>query len=83
MSQSVPEGRTLNLTQAIPEPKLIYQDGEANWVTPYPGKMTYTTSLGKTETIQVKSVPEPIELTGPWEVNFPADLGAPATRNIR
>lgn len=77
LRKSVPEGSILHLTQSTPEPKLVPEDGKAIWVTPYPGKMTYVTSWGKTKTVQVDSVPEPVELTGPWEVNFPYNLGAP------
>ena len=44
--RTVPVGRTLNLTQNTPEPKLINKDGEVYWVTPYAGKMTCTTFFG-------------------------------------
>lgn len=75
--KSVYEGTDLILGQSTSGPELRMDKGKVFWQTPYPGKMTYVTSLGKTNTIQVKSVPEPIELTGSWEVNFPPDLGAP------
>ena len=75
---SISNGGTLKLTQATPEPKLAYKDGVVSWLTPFAGEMTYSSSTGKTKTVQVKSVPEPIELTGEWEVTFPANLGAPA-----
>lgn len=73
----VKEGGKVNLALNTPESKLIYENGIVNWITPYSGKMTYTTSSGRTKTIEVKSVPEPIELAGSWEVSFPPNLGAP------
>jgi hypothetical protein len=74
--KSVPEGYNLNLTQNTSDPKLVLEDGKVIWVTPYPGRMTYVTSLGNTKTVQVEAVPEPVELTGTWDVNFPQNLGA-------
>nr|WP_319509541.1 glycosyl hydrolase [uncultured Draconibacterium sp.] len=72
---SVPEGRTLNLARSTPYAEMIYKNGQAYWVTPYSGKLTYTNSSGKNKTIWVKSVPKPIELTGSWNVNFPETNG--------
>lgn len=73
--RSVPEGETLNLAQSTPESKLISDKSKITWVTPYLGKMTYTTSLGETRTVQVDSIPKSIELTGPWNVTFPYNSG--------
>lgn len=67
----IPKGKTLNLSRDIPESKLISESGNVSWCTPYPGKITYKTSYGKTETVEVKSVPKPIDLPGAWEVSFP------------
>jgi hypothetical protein len=75
-TRTVYEGSVLKLAQAMPEPKLVSKSGETTfWATPYPGQMTFTTSAGKTKTIKVKSVPEPIVLTGAWDVNFPSTKG--------
>lgn len=74
----VPEGSRVNLAFDIPDPQLASENGTVTWITPYAGKMTYVTSSGQTKTIRVESVPEPIKLTGPWEVSFPPNLGAPA-----
>lgn len=68
---TVPYGSVLRLTQDMPEPKLDYKNGKAIWKTPFPGNLTYTTVLEKTETVKVKSVPKPIELSGTWNVQFP------------
>ncbi|GAB3662351.1 hypothetical protein GCM10028791_37410 [Echinicola sediminis] len=73
---SVSNGGTFKLTQATPESKVIYEDGNVNWVTPYAGDITYRSSAGKTKSLKVESVPEPIELTGDWHVSFPVKNGA-------
>ena len=72
---TVSNGDTLKLTQPTPELKLVYRDAKVNWVTPFDGEITYRSSLGKTKTHKVKSVPEPIELTGVWNVSFPLKNG--------
>jgi hypothetical protein len=68
---TVTDGGTIILTQATSEPKLVAKDGEAFWQTPYPGELTYTSSLGKTKTAKVNSVPKPVELSGAWQLQFP------------
>lgn len=73
----VPEGYCLNLAQPIPESRLVSEFGKIIWVTPYAGKITYATSSNHTKTVRIESVPEPIELTGSWDVEFTPDLGAP------
>jgi hypothetical protein len=67
---TVTDGGTIKLTQASPEPKLVAKDGEAFWQTPYPGKLIYTTSVGKTKTAKVNSIPKPVELSGAWQLQF-------------
>ena len=39
--------------------------------------MTYRTSSNKTKTIQVKSISDPISLTGPWDVSLSSNQGEP------
>ncbi|MDR1201827.1 MAG: hypothetical protein LBL58_09405 [Tannerellaceae bacterium] len=75
---SVPEGQELRLTRDVLSP-IFEKDGNTIiWKTPYPGKMTYQTSSNKTKTIQVKSIPDPVVLTGSWDVSFSSNQGAPA-----
>ncbi|MCF7561526.1 hypothetical protein L3X39_12835 [Sabulilitoribacter multivorans] len=69
----VPEGRLLNLSKDITKPEVVLNDGEAQWITPYPGEITYKNASGKTITSAVKSIPEPILLLGGWEVVFPSE----------
>ncbi len=68
---TVSNGGTLKLTQATLEPKLAYKNDTVYWATPLAGEITYRSASGTTETLKVKSVPEPIELTGAWNVSFP------------
>ncbi|WP_282122033.1 glycosyl hydrolase [Algibacter mikhailovii] len=68
---TAPSGGLLKLTQTTSEPKLVYKEDKLNLVTPFAGEMTYESSNGKTKTLKVKSVPEPIELAGNWKVSFP------------
>lgn len=74
---SIPTGQKLNLSKAHLKSALVFEKGKVNWETPYAGKITYSTSTGKTKTVQVESVPEPIELKGSWKVTFPHILGSP------
>jgi hypothetical protein len=73
---SIPKGQKLNLSKNSPKSTLVFEKGKVHWKTPYAGKITYHTSTGKTKTVEVKSVPEPIELTGTWKVTFPNNSGA-------
>ncbi len=43
-----------------------------------PGTVRITGSGGGVRRIAVGSVPEPVRITGPWTLEFPPDLGAPA-----
>ncbi len=44
------------------------------------GTYTLCTRRGKTKSVDVKDVPEPYEITGPWEVRFPEGWGAPKSK---
>lgn len=74
----VAEGRDVNLTLYAPEPKLVVEEENVTWVTPQVGSMTYSTASGNTKTIRVETMPEAIEVSGSWEINFPPNLGAPS-----
>jgi hypothetical protein len=76
--RTVAQGRKLSLTSRTPEPELTVENGKPTWITPYAGTLTYMTSSGATKSVRVKSVPDPIELTGSWEVSFPPGSGAPS-----
>ncbi len=68
---TVPAGNVLKLTQELPQSALISKNEKYLWRTPYPGVMTYATSLGKTKKAKAKSVPKPLVLSGAWELDFP------------
>ncbi|MDR1981062.1 MAG: hypothetical protein LBQ39_05495 [Tannerellaceae bacterium] len=76
---TVAQGHKLSLAFSTPDPKLLVEQGKPAWITPYAGTLTYTTLSGVKKRVRVKSVPAPIELTGPWEVSFPPNMGAPST----
>ncbi len=42
------------------------------------GTYTLTTANGKSRRLEAASIPEPVEVSGPWELRFPAKAGAPA-----
>ncbi|TSJ44383.1 hypothetical protein FO440_09445 [Mucilaginibacter corticis] len=76
---AIQNGAAAHFEQDTPQPKLVYENGMPSWVTPYNGKIIYTTDAGSVKTTEVKGLPKPIELSGPWKVSFPPNLGAPAT----
>lgn len=43
-----------------------------------PGVYEFAKGAGRTTQVSVNFVPAPLEITGPWTVNFPANWGAPA-----
>lgn len=73
----VPEGQILKLSKDNTNPELIFTDKDIQWVTPYNGKITYTTNTGQTQRTKVKSVPKPLKLSGEWNVSFPLNSGIP------
>lgn len=76
-------GGLAHLEKDVPKSKLVYESGAATWVTPVAGKVTYSRSAGLAKTTEVKAVPQPIELSGPWDISFPPKLGAPATATFQ
>ncbi len=73
--RALAEGGMLELTRSLPASRFTSEDNEVTWETPYPGQLIYSTSSGATGTIEVETVPEPLELPGPWEVRFPNSEG--------
>lgn len=43
-----------------------------------PGEFEFAMASGKTLKAAVADVPKPVEIAGPWELNFPPNWGAPA-----
>ncbi|TBN02963.1 hypothetical protein EYD45_10425 [Hyunsoonleella flava] len=71
----IPKGQLLKLSKDNVKPEVAIKDDKVYWVTPYAGKINYTTVSGETKTTEVKSVPEPIDLSKDWQVSFPLNSG--------
>jgi hypothetical protein len=80
---AVQNGSLAHLEIDGPQPKLVYENGAPTWVTPFAGKITYSMVAGSVKTVVVNDIPKPIELSGPWEVSFAKNLGAPATTTFQ
>ncbi|HVP12969.1 MAG TPA: glycosyl hydrolase [Phycisphaerae bacterium] len=55
------------------------EPGKLSLQTFQPGVFEFQTASGRTAKAEVKSVPAPVEIAGPWTVRFPPDWGAPAS----
>ncbi|APY12820.1 hypothetical protein BWZ22_10515 [Seonamhaeicola sp. S2-3] len=66
----IPQGQILKLSKDTPKSKFVYKGNDINWVTPYPGKITFEDASGETKTAKVTSIPTPIDLSNLWEVEF-------------
>jgi hypothetical protein len=53
-------------------------DGRLELLVFQPGVIKLQTASGETLRPEIASVPEPVEVTGPWTLRFPANWGAPA-----
>jgi len=75
---SAKDTETLSLPPRMPlaEPKAEMQG--AKLVAWEPGKFEFTTASGKKSALQVAEVPGPMEIHGPWTLQFPPKWGAPA-----
>jgi hypothetical protein len=84
-TRTIEENGTLDLVQfagptGLP-PYLLADDGNSS-VTVWafePGKFAFQTSKNRTVTVEIPTVPQPVEVSGPWTVRFPPDRGAPAS----
>ena len=67
------------LVPAGPRPAEVHCDvaGRLKVVASQPGTYELTGTSGKTWHAEIKNVPAPQELTGPWQVSFPPKWGAP------
>lgn len=52
-------------------------DGRLQLEVSKPGHYEVKTGSGKKARLDVLTVPQPLELTGPWDLRFPPDWGAP------
>ena len=77
------EGEELQLPEDVrslspPAPRLSLEDGQLRLIAANAGRYTFTTASGAEKTATIDSLPEPVEITGSWELSFPAGRGAPA-----
>ncbi len=56
----------------------VVNGGKVEFTAFAPGTYEATAAHGAKKTVKVAPLPEPFELTGPWKVTFPPNLGAPA-----
>jgi hypothetical protein len=62
---------------SVPKPQLSFDGNQLVIVSSQIGKVVCTTKSGIKEEAKIESVPDAIEMTGPWDVTFPEGLGAP------
>jgi len=80
----VPEQAMLDLPEgdsggAIPAYRLALNgEGHAGFYATQPGQIEVQTASGKTMKAVVTDMAKPIDVGGPWELNFPPNWGAPA-----
>jgi hypothetical protein len=53
------------------------QSGRLEAEVSRPGKYELTSADGQTRRFEVAAAPQPLEITGPWDLRFPANWGAP------
>jgi hypothetical protein len=51
--------------------------GRLRLVAREPGNYEWITAAGKTNRAEILTVPSPVEITGPWQLSFPPNWGAP------
>jgi (4-O-methyl)-D-glucuronate---lignin esterase len=76
------EGQEFQLPDAVqnmspPAPHLLLEDGQLRLIAANAGRYSFTTASGAEKTATIESIPEPVKITGSWELTFPAGRGAP------
>jgi hypothetical protein len=61
----------------VPKPQLIFDGDQLVFESSQTGEVICTMKSGIRKTAKIESVPDAIEITGPWNVTFPEGLGAP------
>jgi (4-O-methyl)-D-glucuronate---lignin esterase len=84
ITMTADEGHVLTLTEndgtaVWPAGQLTMSpDGRLELLALQFGVTRLETAEGRTQKVEVKSVPGPVKVTGPWTLRFPAHWGAPA-----
>src|SRR3569833_2170542 len=55
----------------------ITKSGRLELLASKPGEYEMTRASGRKQRVEIKSVPAPLEIAGPWNVQFPTNWGAP------
>ncbi|MBN2579744.1 MAG: hypothetical protein JXB10_12210 [Pirellulales bacterium] len=79
-SAACQEGQELFLpdcTAIQPALRLFKEDGRLRLLAPQSGRYVLTAASGAEKSATLENLPEPIELTGPWDLAFPPGRGAP------
>jgi hypothetical protein len=61
-----------------PGPRVSLAQGNLVLAVAEPGTYTFITATGQQKTVEISSMPKPVEFAGPWAVVFPEGRGAPA-----
>ncbi|MFA7370250.1 MAG: glycosyl hydrolase, partial [Kiritimatiellales bacterium] len=78
----VPENQDMELDGSVadieqPLELISSVTGQVKLRASAPGSAELKMASGRTVKMEVRGVPKPVELSGPWELNFPPDRGAP------
>lgn len=79
IDNEIQEGGKVDFVYHADNSSLAIKDNAFEWVTPKSGTETIRTASGKVYSTRVKAVPQPIILTGSWDVSFQPGRMAPAT----
>ncbi|MBR3433632.1 MAG: hypothetical protein IKH05_08855 [Bacteroidaceae bacterium] len=77
IERDVTEGSRVDFTYHGNDADLVLDEGGFVWTTSKSGTETVCTASGKVYSARVKSVPQPITLTGAWDVTFQPGRMAP------
>jgi hypothetical protein len=67
------DGQPLDVDAGVP----VMEQDKVRLTVQKTGTYELTTGSGQTRKAEVKTLPEPVKITGPWQVTFPRELGAP------
>ena len=85
---TVPQGGQLVIpdqptTQFFPAASLVYQEKDSVILQAWKnGLYKMKLSNGTSKTVNIDHIPVPMEIRGPWTINFPKGWGAPESINI-
>ncbi len=87
--EALGEDRIQKLAAAgVPKPEEppaveVAGSGKAELLIWQDGSYSLRDSAGQTSSVEIKGLGRPVEISGPWRVSFPPNLGAPAEVTLR